>query len=167
MRRSQFTEQRQIQTMDAARERHHNSPPYGWRIFWSVLAGICWLIPALVWVLVFHGHPLRLLMGMFVTTVCVYVIIPLILRQRERRASQAEPQPSLSSIYEQGYREQSAGATTEIPDDRPQAPKDTNQEYATNGTTTEIPDDRPQFQSRSPWEDEQIAIDYPELPPPY
>jgi hypothetical protein len=107
------------------------------------LAGICWLIPALVWVLVFHGHPLRLLLGMFVTTVCVYVIIPLILRQRKRSASPAEPQPSLSSTYEQGYREQSAGATTEIPDDGPQ------------------------FQSRSPWEDEQITIDYPALPPPY
>ena len=55
MRRSQLTEQRQIQTMDAARERRYNSPPHGRRIFWSVLAGICWLIPALVWVLVFHG----------------------------------------------------------------------------------------------------------------
>src|SRR5258708_13287091 len=112
MRRSQSTEPRKIQTMDVAMERHNNSPPYGWRIFWSVLAGICWLIPALVWALVFHGHPLRLLMGMFVTTVCVYLIIPLILRQRERPASQAEPQPSLSSIYKQAYHEQSSSTTT-------------------------------------------------------
>lgn len=143
MRRSQLTEQRQIPTMDAARERRYNSPLHGRRIFWSVLVAICWLIPALVWVLVFHSHPLRLLMGMFVTTLCVYVIIPLILRQRARSASQAEPQPSLSSTYEQGYRGQSAGANTEISDDGPQ------------------------LQSESSRADEQIAIDYPELPPPY
>jgi hypothetical protein len=168
MRRSQLTEQRQIQTMDAVRERHHNSSPHRWRIFWSVLAGICWLLPALVWASALQGHPLRLVVGMFVTTICVYVIVPLVLRQKQRRtAEQAEPQLSLPSTYEQGYREQSAGATTEISDDRPQALKDTNLEYATNGAITEIPDDRPQFQSRSPWEDEQIAIDYPELPPPY
>jgi hypothetical protein len=132
------------------------------------LAGICWLLPALVWAMALRDHPLRLVVGMFVTTIFVYVIVPRVLRQKQRRsASQAEPQPSPFSTYEQGYREQSAGATTEIPDDRPQALKDTNLEYATNGAITEIPDDRPQFQSRSPWEDEQIAIDYPELPPPY
>ena len=143
MSRSQLTEQRQIQTMDAARERHHNSPPHGRRIFWSVLAGICWLIPALVWASALQGHPLRLVVGIFVTTICVYVIVPHVMRQKQRHtAEQAEPQPSLFSIYEQGYREQSAGATTEIPDDGPQ------------------------FQSGSP-KDEPMAIDYLELPPPY
>ena len=143
MRRSQLTEQRQIQTMDAARERRHNSPPHRWRIFWSVLVGICWLIPALVWASALQGHPLRLVVGIFVTTICVYVIVPHVMRQKQRHtAEQAEPQPSLFSIYEQGYREQSAGATTEIPDDGPQ------------------------FQSGSP-KDEPMAIDYLELPPPY
>ena len=139
-----MTEQRQIQTMDAARERRHNSPPHGRRIFWSVLAAICWLIPALVWTLVLWQHPLRLVAVMFVTTICVYVIVPRVLRHRQHRsASQPEPQPSPFSTYEQGYREQSAGAATELPDDVSQV------------------------QNGSPWEDEQMAIDYPELPPPY
>jgi hypothetical protein len=143
MRRSQVTEQRQRPTREAGRERRFNSPPHGRRIFWSVLAAICWLFQALVWVLVFHGHPLRLLLGLFVTRLCVYVIMPLILGQRARSASQAEPQPSRSSTYEQGYRGQSAGATREIP---------------AGG---------PHLQSGSPWAHEPMAIDYPELPPPY
>jgi len=138
-------EQHQTPNMYAARSRHRNSHAHGWRIFWSVFAGACWLIPVLVWVpggQHIPGHPLRLFVGMFVTAVCVYVV-PFALRRKEHSAAeQPGPQPSLSSTYEQGYRKQSAGAATEIPDDVPP------------------------FQSRSIWQDEQPAIDYPELPLP-
>jgi hypothetical protein len=136
-------ERSRMQNVSAARATRRDSPPHRWRVFWFVLAGICWLLPALVWAMALRDHPLRLVVGMFVTTICVYVIVPRVLRQKQRRsASQPEPQPSPFSTYEQGYREQSAGAATELPDD-----------------VTQV-------QSRSPWEHEQMAIDYPELPPP-
>ena len=134
-------ERSRMQNVHAARSRRRDSHTHKWKFVWFVLAGTCWLISALVWALILRGHPLRLVVGMFVMTICVYVIAPFVLSLKRRRtAEQPEPQPSPSSTYEQGYLEQSAGAATELPDDVPQ------------------------FQSRSPWEDELLAIDYPEWP---